>query len=455
MNNRTSLTCKISIGTGKTSTARKMGQVYYDMGLLASNEVIEASATELVGQYVGHTGPKTQKMLERGLGKVLFIDEAYRLAEGHFAKEAMDELVDCITKPRFARKLIIILAGYDADMNHLMSLNSGLTSRFPECLQFGSLSPKDCVRLLSELLERNKEDIFRKSRANFDVTCLYRSDSDLSQKLTHGFDILSKTASWANARDVETLVKAIFGKTIKKPGTFCGSSLVLSRETVIEELQGMINERHGRESFQVKRSLLSLNRGESLPLHTQSSNPPAKYMENQSLQSNMRPDIKADVPDQDRGNQQSPVSGRDADVTDEDWNLLQNEKAVAEQEDAHYLRMIEEEEERQKELLELKGKEDKAARAAEEAKRQQNEELRKSLEDERLQLERERRMQEESAKEVEIKQQAKAKARRKEQATQVKLRGMGVCLQGYQWIKRPGGYRCTGGSHWVSDAQLQ
>jgi hypothetical protein len=88
-----------SLGTGKTTTAEKMGKVYFDMGFLATAEVVMCSAIDLVGQYVGQTGPKTKKLLEKALGKVLFIDEAYRLAEGHFAKEAMDELVDCLTKP--------------------------------------------------------------------------------------------------------------------------------------------------------------------------------------------------------------------------------------------------------------------------------------------------------------------------------------------------------------------
>lgn len=62
----------------------------YDMGFLATAEVVECSATDLIGQYIGHTGPKVKKQLDRGLGKVLFVDEAYRLAEGHFAKEAVD-----------------------------------------------------------------------------------------------------------------------------------------------------------------------------------------------------------------------------------------------------------------------------------------------------------------------------------------------------------------------------
>lgn len=71
-----------------------MGQVYYDMGFLSSAEVLECSASDLVGQYVGHTGPKTIAKLDKALGKILFIDEAYRLSEGNFASEAVDELVD-------------------------------------------------------------------------------------------------------------------------------------------------------------------------------------------------------------------------------------------------------------------------------------------------------------------------------------------------------------------------
>jgi AAA+ superfamily predicted ATPase len=102
------------------------------MGILSSAEVVECSASDMVGQYVGHTGPKTQKLLEKALGKVLFIDEAYRLGEGHFAAEAVNELVDLITKPQFANKIVIILAGYDHDMNKLMAVNPGLSSRFPE-----------------------------------------------------------------------------------------------------------------------------------------------------------------------------------------------------------------------------------------------------------------------------------------------------------------------------------
>ena len=78
-----------------------------------------ASASDLVGQYVGHTGPKTQKLFEKALGKVLFIDEAYRLASGQFAQEVMDEIVTAMTQEKFKGKLIVILAGYEQDINQL------------------------------------------------------------------------------------------------------------------------------------------------------------------------------------------------------------------------------------------------------------------------------------------------------------------------------------------------
>ena len=106
-----------------------MGQVYYDMGFLSTAKVVECSASDLIGQYVGQTGPKTQKQLEKALGQVLFVDEAYRRAEGLFATEAVNELVDILTKPKFLGKMVVILAGYDDDMNRLLSVNPGPAHR--------------------------------------------------------------------------------------------------------------------------------------------------------------------------------------------------------------------------------------------------------------------------------------------------------------------------------------
>src|SRR5258706_5266268 len=141
-------------GVGKTTVARKMGAVYYDMGILSSKEVVECSVSDLVRQYVGHTGPKTKKQCERALGRVLFIDEAYRLGEGQFAKEAMDELVGILTHEKFRGKLIVILAGYDQEMNDLLQVNTGLTSRFPEEIVFPNIAPAKCLEILDSRLRK-------------------------------------------------------------------------------------------------------------------------------------------------------------------------------------------------------------------------------------------------------------------------------------------------------------
>ena len=93
----------------KTTTARKTGQVYYDVGFLSSAEVAECSASDFVSQYVGQTGPETRGVFEKALGKVFSMDEAYRLSEGHFAKEAMDELVGIFSQERFKTELVVIL----------------------------------------------------------------------------------------------------------------------------------------------------------------------------------------------------------------------------------------------------------------------------------------------------------------------------------------------------------
>ncbi|KAE8454278.1 hypothetical protein EG329_005203 [Mollisiaceae sp. DMI_Dod_QoI] len=110
-------------GTGKTTTARKLGQVFYDLGFLSRVEVVECSATDFVSQFIGQTGPKVIKQLEKGLGKLLFIDEAHSLGRGSFGKEAINQLVDSMTKSKFAGKLVIVLAGYEKDMNDLLHVN--------------------------------------------------------------------------------------------------------------------------------------------------------------------------------------------------------------------------------------------------------------------------------------------------------------------------------------------
>ncbi|KAE8324387.1 P-loop containing nucleoside triphosphate hydrolase protein [Aspergillus sergii] len=193
-------------GSGKTTTARVLGEMYYSMGLLSTTEVIDCSVTDMIGEYAGQTGPKVRNLLERALGKTLFIDEAYRLGGSQiysYPREALGELVDCMTKKRYMHKLVIVLAGYERSMDQLISTNEGLRSRFTE-LVFPKLRPKDCLRLLRAKLLENKINILSSTAVHV-------------QKVMTLFKKLGKTEAWANARDVEAIAKEITRQLFMKP----------------------------------------------------------------------------------------------------------------------------------------------------------------------------------------------------------------------------------------------
>ncbi|PKK51390.1 hypothetical protein CI102_3780 [Trichoderma harzianum] len=229
---------KGSPGTGKTTTARSLGRIYYSMGLLSTAEVLDCSVTDLIGPGKGLTGKNVQILLERALGKVLLIDEAYRLGQrdlagaviSKLAVEALGEIVDCMTKERFAGKLVIVLAGYEKDMNDLMNTNEGLRGRFKE-LMFPNMRSKDCLRLLQRKLAEKNIHILRPRNA---VT---------THKAMKIFDKLSETEAWANARDVETLTKRIIIEVFSKEVTREDHRLDISLEDIIATLRKFLRER--------------------------------------------------------------------------------------------------------------------------------------------------------------------------------------------------------------------
>lgn len=124
-------------GTGKTTVARKLAKIYFDMNLLSKGHFIEAERADLVGEYIGQTAQKTRALIQKALGGVLFIDEAYSLARGgerDFGKEAIDTLVKHMEDN--GEDFVLILAGYPFEMERFLTLNPGLKSRFPFILDF-------------------------------------------------------------------------------------------------------------------------------------------------------------------------------------------------------------------------------------------------------------------------------------------------------------------------------
>ncbi|SPJ88693.1 related to stage V sporulation protein K [Fusarium torulosum] len=214
-------------GTGKTSTARKLGQIFYDMGLLAAADVVDVSASQLIGEYCGQTGPKTRRLLESALGKVLFIDEAYRLAgsRGSFAEEAVSELVDAVTKPQFARKLIIVLAGYEEDMDRLLRSNQGIKSRFATEFTFRPLRTEQCIEQLRQVV--GKVGITIQSTPEME-TYTRTSLFSLLQRL-------SNDKGWASGRSIETLGERLIGHIFKECAMkgYTGKELVVSGRELV------------------------------------------------------------------------------------------------------------------------------------------------------------------------------------------------------------------------------
>lgn len=124
-------------GTGKTTVARMLGKFFHKMQILSKGHIIEAERADLVGEYIGHTAQKTRDLIKKAMGGILFIDEAYSLARGgekDFGKEAIDTLVKHMEDKQ--HDFILILAGYSKEMNHFLSLNPGLYSRFPFIIDF-------------------------------------------------------------------------------------------------------------------------------------------------------------------------------------------------------------------------------------------------------------------------------------------------------------------------------
>ena len=154
-------------GTGKTTVARIIGKIFSNIGFLDNGEIIEAERADLVGEYIGHTAKKTKEMIEKALGGVLFVDEAYALARGgerDFGKEAIDTMVKSLEDHR--DNIIVILAGYKSEMEYFLKQNPGLKSRFSIHLDFPDYSIEELVEI-SELMYEEREYILTQNSKHY------------------------------------------------------------------------------------------------------------------------------------------------------------------------------------------------------------------------------------------------------------------------------------------------
>jgi SpoVK/Ycf46/Vps4 family AAA+-type ATPase len=134
-------------GTGKTMIARILAKRLKELGVIKQDKLVETDRSGLVAGYVGQTALKTRKVLEKALGGVLFIDEAYALlgSNNDFGQEAIDTIVKFMDDHR--DNLIVVLAGYDEDMEQFLDSNAGLRSRFPTIITFPDYTPHELLQI--------------------------------------------------------------------------------------------------------------------------------------------------------------------------------------------------------------------------------------------------------------------------------------------------------------------
>ncbi|MBB6119109.1 AAA family ATPase [Nocardiopsis algeriensis] len=150
-------------GTGKTTVARILGRVFAALGLLGRADVVEAQRADLVGEHLGATAVKTDRLVDRALGGVLFVDEAYSLVNpGYsggdaFGAEAVQTLLKRAEDDR--SRLVVVLAGYPAEMERFLASNSGLASRFNVRVRFPSYTADELTRI-AEVLAARTGDTF-------------------------------------------------------------------------------------------------------------------------------------------------------------------------------------------------------------------------------------------------------------------------------------------------------
>lgn len=180
-------------GTGKTEVAKLIGEILYENGVLPKKRYIEATRSDLVGAYVGHTALKTKALIEKAMGGVLFIDEAYSLVvEGDsqdFGHEAVAELIKEMEDKK--GKFCVILSGYKNKMQKMLSTNPGFNSRIQFHIDFENYSRNELAEIIKLIIEKDG----------------YIVEEAALNKMLDITDVLRKNPDFANARDARNIVQ--------------------------------------------------------------------------------------------------------------------------------------------------------------------------------------------------------------------------------------------------------
>lgn len=186
-------------GTGKTTVARLLGEIFYALGYTKTKEVTECTATDLIGEYVGHTGPKTKKLFDANRGGIIFIDEAYGLiSRGNtsFSNDAIVELLKEFEKG----EIIFILAGYREEMKEFIDSNPGLKNRINYYFDYENYTIEQLYEIFEQKINNMKKE---------DSEIGYILDDSIKNEIMSIIKENRKKQYFSNGRFIDNLVKAI------------------------------------------------------------------------------------------------------------------------------------------------------------------------------------------------------------------------------------------------------
>jgi probable Rubsico expression protein CbbX len=209
-------------GVGKTTVARRMARILHRLGYIRRDHVVSVTRDDLVGQFIGHTAPKTKEALKRAMGGVLFIDEAYYLYrpenERDYGQESIEILLQVMEDNR--QDLVVILAGYAAQMKTFFTSNPGMASRIAHNIDFPDYSTDELFKIAELMLE----------------SMHYRLDDEAAVAMRAYIERRQSRPNFANARSIRN---ALDRARLRQAGRLCADwSGVVDREA-LETLQAV------------------------------------------------------------------------------------------------------------------------------------------------------------------------------------------------------------------------